>query len=100
MHCNTNDAIHFIQGEDRLLKFEVTSCCGVVVVRDAAYLVRDNANRIVKQGNCIINGAILSIQFSPDKAGVYQLEITYTVAPNTRKARYLLYVSPSLTGYA
>lgn len=74
--------------EQRQLIFQVTCCAGIAVIRDAAYVLYRGQD-ITGQGPCSINGGRLVISVNPREIGIYRLTITYTVAPNTRKARFL-----------
>lgn len=89
--------IYMIKGEQRQLIFQVTCCTGIAVIRDAAYVLYRGQD-IKEQGPCAINGDRLTISVNPREVGTYSLTITYTVAPNTRKARFFIYVDPDSPG--
>lgn len=85
MNPNTLD---FIAGEERYIQFEVTSTKGeTVVITEASYVIT-HGEEVVDTGSCeIVNNSTMQILVCMNEWGVYDVEITYKIAPETRKAR-------------
>lgn len=83
----------FILGEKKYIKFKATSYDGVpVIIIHAAYeLLKDNV--VVSSGACEINGESFMALIEPLNLGEHVLEVTYTVAPETRKVRVAINVT-------
>lgn len=82
----------FILGEEKYLDFEVRSkSLHTIVITSAYYKLMRGAN-VILSGNCEINGDRISILLEPPERGDYVLELTYTVAPETRKEKIILRV--------
>lgn len=88
-----NNSIQMIAGETRQLEFEVCCADGTPVVQRATFTLTQEGETM-KQGDCDINGSLISALISPEQPGSYELWLTYTIAPNTRKARWAVYVHP------
>ena len=83
----------FILGEQKYIKFEATSCDGMpVVITGASYTLSEGEN-IVDSGICMIDGAEILALIEPKNLGDYILEVTYHVAPETRKVRVAIHVT-------
>lgn len=83
----------FILGEKKNIKFKATSCDGnPVVITDAKYILyRDDVS--IVNGLCTVEGNMFMALIEPPEAGEYTLEVIYTVAPETRKARVAIHVT-------
>lgn len=80
----------FILGEEKRLSFEVKSKTGqIIVITDAKFELKHNGET-VQTGNMDIDGQKLSCLVKPPNIGNMYLEIQYTAAPETRKARILI----------
>lgn len=76
---------NFYLGEDKYVDFEIRSkSLHTIVITSATYELKQQ-NTIVLSGQCEINGDRISILLEPPERGQYILEMTYTVAPETRK---------------
>ena len=85
----------FILGEEKYLDFKVTSRKGeTIVILSANYALLDfyDNEKTIKDGVCEIDGDNISILLEPPTKGDYIVELTYVVAPETRKARVILHV--------
>lgn len=84
----------FLKGERRFVQFEILSTKQQkVVVIEANYTIKHDGE-IVDSGNCeIIDDSILQIMVDAFDVGSYDLEITYIIAPETRKVRCKFHVS-------
>ena len=82
------DALNFIAGEERFIQFEVTSTKGeTVVITEAVYEIT-HGSEVVDTGKCeILNGSVIQLLACMNEWGVYDLELTYKIAPETRKVR-------------
>jgi len=87
------DELCFYKGEKRYVQFEVISTKNErVVVTDATYTMKHD-EVVVDSGECeIVNGSVLQILIFPPDVGSYDLEITYTLAPEIRKIRCKIHV--------
>lgn len=79
--------IRFIRGEDKHVKLLVRSPNDEpFTILTAAYKLSRYTD-IVAQGECDINNHYLDCKIAPAEKGMHILEVTYTVADSTRKAR-------------
>ena len=87
------NSIRFMQGEQRYLEFEIRPKRqnDTVVITEAAWALLQNGGT-VDDGNCDVDGKIIRTLIAPTEKGVYQLELSVTVPPETRKERLMLYV--------
>ena len=83
----------FILGEKKYIKFKATSCDGVPVVITNATFGLTKDGELVENGMCEVNGEEFMAFVEPKEKGDYILEVTYTIAPETRKVRVAIYVS-------
>lgn len=84
----------FILGEEKYIKFRATSCDDIpIIITDANYTLTQN-NVMESSGKCAIvnNDEILTL-ICPKNIGEYILEVTYTIAPETRKVRVAINVT-------
>lgn len=83
----------FILGEEKYVKFKATSCDNAPVVITSATYVLYKGDEAVTTGSCTVDGSEFMALIEPDEAGDFVLEVTYTVAPETRKVRVAINVS-------
>ena len=87
------DELCFLKGERRYVQFEILSTKQQKVVVIAADYTIKHDGEIVDSGNCeIIDDSILQIMVDAFDVGSYDLEITYTIAPEVRKVRCKFHV--------
>ena len=88
------DELHFLKGEKRYVQFEIMSRKQQkVVVVDAEYEI-SHCDEIIASGKCeIVDDCILQILTEQLDVGSYNLEITYTIAPEIGKVRCKIHVS-------
>ena len=85
--------IKFIRGEKKYIQFLISSKKKEpVIITDATYTLTRN-NETVISGDCIIEGSTLLVLLDPVNIGSYQLEVTYTIPPETRKVRCVIDVN-------
>lgn len=85
--------IEFILGEQKYLDFNITSRTNEqFVISASTYQLKDGAE-VLDNGNCDINGATLTVLLAPNKRGRFILEVSYTIPPETRKARVFVNVT-------
>ena len=90
MLCNCG--CNFLFGEEKYIEFEVTSCKGEVpVISSSKWVLKDGDEELVS-GDCKTDGSVRSVFLAPPKRGKLTLELTYTIPPETRKARVWVYV--------
>ena len=84
--------IKFIKGEKKYIQFLISSKKKEpVIITDATYtLIRNDE---VISGKCNIDGSTLMVLLDPVNVGSYQLEVTYTIPPETRKVRCVIDVN-------
>lgn len=84
----------WILGEDKYIDLEVRSNqLGPIVILSASWELKKNIDTDPEQtGTCEIDGAQISALVEPRETGVYTLEITYEIPPETRKVRVILNV--------
>lgn len=84
----------WILGEDKYIELEVHSKqSGPIVIPSASWELKKNMDADPEQaGACEIDGALISVLVEPRETGVYTLEITYEIPPETRKVRVILNV--------
>lgn len=83
----------FILGEKKYVKFKATSCDGrPVIITNATFgLTKDG--KLMANGICEINADEFMAFVEPPSIGDFVLEITYTIAPETRKVRVAIHVT-------
>lgn len=83
----------FLKGERRYVQFEILSTKQQkVVVLEANYTIK-HEGEVVDSGSCeIVDDSILQIMVDAFDVGSYDLEITYTIAPEVRKVRCKFHV--------
>lgn len=87
------DELSFLKGEKRYVQFEIMSTKQQKVVVTEANYTLSHQNEIVDSGKCeIIDCSVLQIMVDAFNIGSYDLEITYTIAPETRKVRCKIHV--------
>lgn len=85
--------IKFIKGEKKNIQFLISSKTKQpIIITDATYTLTRN-NEVIVSGNCDMNGSILSVLLELMNVGSYQLEVTYTIPPETRKVRCVIDVN-------
>lgn len=85
--------VKFIRGEKKYIQFLVLSKKKEpVIITDATYTLIRN-NEVVDNGICRIDGPAILVLLEISNFGSYQLEVTYTIPPETRKARCVIDVS-------
>ena len=83
----------FIKGEKKYVKFRATSCDNLpVVITDATYTLMQG-DISVTSGICTVSGGEFMALIEADTEGDFVLEVTYTVAPETRKVRVAIHVT-------
>ena len=82
------ETLWFYAGETKYVQFEMISRKGEkVIVTDAVYTITHNGE-MVETGTCeILNGNSVQFLIQMDEHGTFDVEVTYKVAPETRKAR-------------
>lgn len=84
--------IKFIRGEKKYIQFLISSKKKEpVIITDATYTLTRNDEVI--RGNCEIKDSTLLVLLDPVNIGSYQLEVTYTIPPETRKVRCVIDVN-------
>ncbi len=77
---------NFLQGEEKYVEFCVQSCRDtLLVITEALYELTLNGN-LVESGAMHIDGDTIKTLLSPSKLGVYDLEVTVVIPPETIKA--------------
>lgn len=85
--------ISFYKGEKKYLIFEVTSKTKqTVIITSATWEIQKN-DEIIQQGICEIDGPKMQMLLEINERGMYLLELTYQIAPETRKVRGIINVS-------
>lgn len=85
--------VRFIQGEKKYIQFVISSKKKEpVIITNATYTLTRN-NEVVDSGPCEIEGSTLLVLLELLAFGSYQLEVTYTIPPETRKVRCMVDVS-------
>ena len=85
--------IKFIKGEKKYVQFLISSKKKEpIIITSATYTVTHNGE-MVTSGDCEIDGSTILVLLDPLNIGSYQLEITYTIPPEIRKARCEIDVS-------
>lgn len=80
--------IKFLLGESRPLEFEITHQDGLeFIINKATYSVY-KGNELIETGDMDICDHIVSHVFTPQDRGYYLFELSYTIGPTTRVARY------------
>lgn len=81
-------------GEKKYVQFEVISKKNEkVVVTDATYVITHNGEQFAT-GQCeIVNDNLMQFLLEMNECGTFDVEVTYTVAPETRKVRCKLNVN-------
>ena len=83
---------NFLQGEEKYIEFCVQSCRDTqLVITEALYELTLNGN-LVESGAMHIDGDTVKTLLSPSKLGVYELEVTVVVPPETIKTVALITV--------
>ncbi|MEA5136428.1 MAG: hypothetical protein VB035_09875 [Candidatus Fimivivens sp.] len=87
------NSIRFALGEQRYLEFEIRPrrTNDTVVITAASWELQKNGTTI-ETGNCEVDGKTIRALIAPADKGVYQLELSVTVPPETRKERLMIYV--------
>lgn len=87
------NSIRFALGEQRYLEFEIRPKRqnDTVVITEAVWSMQQNG-AAVDGGSCDVDGKSIRALIAPAEKGVYQLELSVTVPPETRKERLMLYV--------
>lgn len=83
-----NAKVKFILGEDKHIMLKVRAPNDEPFTITSASYTFSRYGKVEAEGRCDINDHYLDIKLSPkEKARSYELEVTYTVADSTRKAR-------------
>lgn len=87
------NSIRFALGEQRYLEFEIRPrrANDTVVITVASWALQQNGTTI-ENGDCEVDGKTIRALIAPTDEGVYQLELSVTVPPETRKERLMIYV--------
>ena len=87
------NSICFALGEQRYLEFEIRPLRtnDTVVITVATWALQQNGTTI-ENGDCEVDGKTIRALIAPTDKGVYQLELSVTVPPETRKERLMIYV--------
>ena len=86
-------SVKFIRGEKKYIQFLVSSKKKEpVIITDATYTLIRN-DEVVASGECEKDGSTLLVLLELMNIGSYQLEVTYTIPPETRKVRCVIDVS-------
>ena len=82
------ETLWFYAGETKYVQFEMISRKGEkVVVTDAVYTITHNGEEVAN-GTCeIVNGNSVQFLIQMNERGTFDVEVTYKIAPETRKAR-------------
>ncbi len=83
---------NWILGEDKYVDLEVRSGQpGPVVIPHAEWTLTKNLDEKPEQeGTCEVEKGRISVLVEPQQTGMYTLEITYEIPPETRKVRVIL----------
>lgn len=85
--------VEFILGESKYVDFSITSKANEpFVIASANYQLKDGST-VMSSGSCEIDGTTVSALLSPAQRGRFALEVTYTIPPETRKARVYVNVT-------
>ena len=85
--------IKFIKGEKKYIQVLISSKKREpIIITSATYTLTRN-NEVVISGDCDIEDSTLLVLLDPVNVGSYQLEVTYTIPPETRKVRCMVDVS-------
>lgn len=87
--------LNFILGEKKIIQFEVISTKKDerVVITEAKWSLSREGQR-QQAGDCIVHENRIEVLLEPEQEGRHELTITYTIPPEVRKARCMLYVNP------
>ena len=82
--------IKFIKGEKKYIQILISSKKKEpIIITSATYTLTRN-NEVVISGDCEIKDSTLLVLLDPVSIGSYQLEVTYTIPPETRKVRCVI----------
>ena len=85
--------IKFIKGEKKYIQILLSSKKKEpVIITSATYTLTRN-DEVISSGDCEIEDSTLSVLLEPVNVGSYQLEVTYTIPPETRKVRCVVDVN-------
>lgn len=85
--------IKFIKGEKKYVQFLVSSKKKEpVIITDASFVLTRN-EEVVLSGECEVEDSTILVFLEAVSMGSYMLEVTYTIPPETRKARCVIDVS-------
>ncbi len=85
--------VRFVRGEKKYIQFLVLSKKKEpIIITNATYTLTHN-NEVVECGSCEIDGSAILVLLELSTFGSYQLEVTYTIPPEIRKARCVVDVS-------
>lgn len=80
--------LNFLVGEERTIRVHIKSKKKqVIVITDAFYSITDRNGKLISDGALNINGCDMTLLYQPEKSGVFTFEVTYTIPPETLKAR-------------
>ena len=83
-------SIRFLKGEKKYVQFLISSKKKEpIIITDASFVLTRNEETVLS-GACEVDGSTILVLLDPMAIGSYELEITYTIAPETRKARCLI----------
>lgn len=80
--------VNFRKGERKYVQFSIVSTIDQKVVVNQASYELTNGDKVIESGSCeIIDNCILRALLEINEVGNYDLEVTYMIAPEIRKAR-------------
>ena len=81
------EPLDFIVGEKKYVQFEIISTKNEkVVITEATYTIAHDGE-LFTSGSCEVEENIMQFLAEMNEYGVYDVEVTYKVAPEVRKAR-------------
>jgi len=85
--------LRYLLGEDKYVRFEVTSTRGDDFSIDSALYALSKDGEVESSGPCTISGHEISVKLKPlFRSCLYTLEVTYCIADETLKKRVELEV--------
>lgn len=85
--------VKFIKGEEKYIQFQISSKKKEpIIITGATYILARN-NEVVASGDCTIEDSTVLVLLELVNVGSYQLEVTYTIPPETRKVRCVIDVN-------
>lgn len=90
------DSRSYLVGEKKYIEFEITSCEDeTVIITDASYVLKKDGFIVVETGKAEVDDDEIRILLDTDKPGVFMLEVTVTIPPETIKRTCVIRVLES-----